>query len=51
MSGRARNFHFSSTDYAEIRVDVCQRCHFVSPDAHEVDTHVPRRLLPSFFLI
>ena len=30
------------SDRAEINVDVCQRCHFVWFDAHEVDTLAPR---------
>lgn len=33
-------------DRAEICVDVCQRCHFVWFDAHEVDTLVPRQPEP-----
>ena len=31
------------SDSAQINVDVCQHCHFVWFDAHEVDTLVPRR--------
>jgi membrane associated rhomboid family serine protease/Zn-finger nucleic acid-binding protein len=31
------------SDKAEIGVDVCQHCHFIWFDAHEVDTLVPRR--------
>ena len=31
---------------AEISVDVCQRCHFIWFDAHEVDTLVPRQPEP-----
>ncbi len=31
------------SDRAEINVDVCQRCHFVWFDTHEIDTLVPRR--------
>src|SRR6266487_3123463 len=34
------------SDRAEINVDVCQHCHFVWFDAHEVDTLVPRRPQP-----
>ena len=30
-------------DRAEIRVDVCQRCHFIWFDAHEVEALVPRQ--------
>ena len=30
-------------DQAEINVDVCQHCHFIWFDAHEVDTLVPRQ--------
>ncbi len=30
-------------DHAEITVDVCQHCHFIWFDAHEVDTLVPRQ--------
>lgn len=33
-------------DRAEINVDVCQHCHFIWFDAHEVDTLVPRLLDP-----
>ena len=33
-------------DRAEIKVDVCQRCHFIWFDAHEVDTLVPRQPEP-----
>src|SRR4029450_11645945 len=31
------------SDRAEINVDVCQHCHFIWFDAHEVDTLVPRQ--------
>jgi len=31
------------SDRAEINVDVCQRCHFIWFDTHEVDTLVPRQ--------
>jgi Zn-finger nucleic acid-binding protein len=31
------------SDQSEIKVDVCQHCHFIWFDAHEVDTLVPRR--------
>jgi membrane associated rhomboid family serine protease/Zn-finger nucleic acid-binding protein len=31
------------SDRAEFNVDVCQRCHFIWFDAHEVDTLVPRQ--------
>src|SRR5882724_5016198 len=31
------------SDQAEINVDVCQHCHFIWFDAHEVDTLVPRQ--------
>ena len=31
------------SDQAEIRVDVCQHCHFIWFDAHEVETLVPRQ--------
>ena len=34
------------SDQAEIRVDVCQHCHFIWFDAHEVDTLVPRQPKP-----
>jgi membrane associated rhomboid family serine protease/Zn-finger nucleic acid-binding protein len=34
------------SDKAEISVDVCQRCHFIWFDAHEVDTLVPRQPEP-----
>jgi membrane associated rhomboid family serine protease/Zn-finger nucleic acid-binding protein len=34
-------------DGAEIYVDVCQHCHFVWFDAHEVETLVPRQPEPS----
>jgi membrane associated rhomboid family serine protease/Zn-finger nucleic acid-binding protein len=30
------------SDKAEVNVDVCQHCHFIWFDAHEVDTLVPR---------
>lgn len=33
-------------DRVEINVDVCQHCHFIWFDAHEVDTLVPRLLDP-----
>ena len=33
-------------DHAEINVDVCQHCHFIWFDAHEVDTLVPRQPEP-----
>ena len=33
-------------DRAEINVDVCQHCHFIWFDAHEVDTLVPRQPEP-----
>ena len=33
-------------DRAEINVDVCQRCHFIWFDAHEVETLVPRQPEP-----
>ena len=33
-------------DQGEISVDVCQRCHFVWFDAHEVETLVPRQPEP-----
>ena len=32
---------------AEINVDVCQQCHFIWFDAHEVDTLVPRQPEPA----
>jgi membrane associated rhomboid family serine protease/Zn-finger nucleic acid-binding protein len=35
------------SDKAEISVDVCQRCHFIWFDAHEVDTLVPRQPEPA----
>jgi membrane associated rhomboid family serine protease/Zn-finger nucleic acid-binding protein len=35
------------SDGTEIYVDVCQRCHFVWFDAHEVDTLVPRQPEPT----
>jgi membrane associated rhomboid family serine protease/Zn-finger nucleic acid-binding protein len=35
------------SDGTEIYVDVCQRCHFVWFDAHEVDTLVPRQPDPT----
>jgi len=34
------------SDRAEINVDVCQHCHFIWFDAHEVDTLVPRQPEP-----
>jgi len=34
------------SDQSEIKVDVCQHCHFIWFDAHEVDTLVPRRPEP-----
>jgi membrane associated rhomboid family serine protease/Zn-finger nucleic acid-binding protein len=34
------------SDQAEINVDVCQHCHFVWFDTHEIDTLVPRRPQP-----
>jgi len=34
------------SDRAEIDVDVCQHCHFIWFDAHEVDTLVPRQPEP-----
>ena len=34
------------SDRAEINVDVCQHCHFIWFDAHEVDTLVPRQSEP-----
>ena len=34
------------SDKAEISVDVCQHCHFIWFDAHEVDTLVPRQPEP-----
>ena len=33
-------------DQAEVNVDVCQHCHFIWFDAHEVDTLVPRQPEP-----
>src|SRR4030095_10589270 len=35
------------SDQAEINVDVCQHCHFIWFDAHEVDTLVPRQPEPA----
>jgi membrane associated rhomboid family serine protease/Zn-finger nucleic acid-binding protein len=35
------------SDQAKINVDVCQHCHFVWFDAHEVDTLVPRQAEPA----
>ena len=35
------------SDRAEINVDVCQHCHFIWFDAHEVDTLVPRQPKPA----
>jgi Zn-finger nucleic acid-binding protein len=35
------------SDRTEINVDVCQHCHFVWFDAHEVDTLVPRQPEPA----
>ena len=34
------------SDQAEINIDVCQHCHFIWFDAHEVDTLVPRQPEP-----
>jgi membrane associated rhomboid family serine protease/Zn-finger nucleic acid-binding protein len=34
------------SDRAEINVDVCQHCHFIWFDAHEVDTLIPRQPEP-----
>src|SRR4029453_15852918 len=34
------------SDHPEIRVDVCQHCHFIWFHAHEVDTLVPRQPEP-----
>jgi membrane associated rhomboid family serine protease/Zn-finger nucleic acid-binding protein len=34
------------SDQAEIKVDVCQHCHFIWFDAHEVDMLVPRQPEP-----
>jgi membrane associated rhomboid family serine protease/Zn-finger nucleic acid-binding protein len=34
------------SDQAQINVDVCQHCHFIWFDAHEVDTLVPREPEP-----
>jgi membrane associated rhomboid family serine protease/Zn-finger nucleic acid-binding protein len=34
------------SDKAEIGVDVCQHCHFIWFDAHEVDTLIPRQPEP-----
>jgi membrane associated rhomboid family serine protease len=31
---------------AEINVDVCQHCHFIWFDAHEIDTLIPRQVKP-----
>src|SRR5438477_10493401 len=36
----------ASSARAEINVDVCQHCHFIWFDAHEVDTLVPRQPEP-----
>jgi membrane associated rhomboid family serine protease/Zn-finger nucleic acid-binding protein len=35
------------SDRAEINVDVCQHCHFIWFDAHEVDTLLPRQPEPA----
>jgi Zn-finger nucleic acid-binding protein len=35
------------SDRAEINVDICQHCHFIWFDAHEVDTLVPRQPEPA----
>jgi membrane associated rhomboid family serine protease/Zn-finger nucleic acid-binding protein len=35
------------SDRAEINVDVCQHCHFIWFDTHEVDTLVPRQPEPT----
>jgi membrane associated rhomboid family serine protease/Zn-finger nucleic acid-binding protein len=35
------------SDKAEINVDVCQHCHFIWFDTHEVDTLVPRQPEPA----
>ena len=35
------------SDRAEINVDVCQHCHFIWFDTHEVDTLVPRQPEPA----
>ena len=35
------------SERAEINIDVCQHCHFIWFDAHEVDTLVPRQPPPS----
>jgi membrane associated rhomboid family serine protease/Zn-finger nucleic acid-binding protein len=35
------------SDQAQINVDVCQHCHFIWFDAHEVDTLVPRQPEPA----
>lgn len=35
------------SDQSEIKVDVCQHCHFIWFDAHEVDTLVPRQPKPA----
>ena len=35
------------SDQAEINVDVCQHCHFIWFDAHEIDTLVPRQPPPA----
>jgi membrane associated rhomboid family serine protease/Zn-finger nucleic acid-binding protein len=34
------------SDQAEVNVDVCQHCHFIWFDAHEVDTLIPRQPEP-----
>jgi Zn-finger nucleic acid-binding protein len=36
-------FAVALSDRAEVNVDVCQRCHFIWFDAHEVETLVPRQ--------
>src|SRR5437899_12804250 len=35
------------SDRAEVNVDVCQHCHFIWFDTHEVDTLVPRQPEPT----
>jgi Zn-finger nucleic acid-binding protein len=35
------------SDRAEINVDVCQHCHFIWFDVHELDTLVPRQPEPA----
>jgi Zn-finger nucleic acid-binding protein len=34
------------SDQAKVEVDVCQRCHFIWFDAHEVETLIPRQPEP-----